>query len=56
MCMGLTFQVADVKKPWIAVERITEKRNYVHFGLAEDDNYIENKTSGDKMYLTPNGR
>ena len=55
-CMGLTFQVADVKKPLVAVKRITEKGNWVVFGPGEEDNYIENKKTGDKMLLTPNGR
>jgi hypothetical protein len=55
-CMGLTFQVADVKKPLVAVKRITEKGNWVVFGPGKEDNYIENKITGDKMLLTPNGR
>jgi len=55
-CMGLTFQVADVKKPLVAVKRITEKGNWVVFGPGKEDNYIENKSTGDKMLLTPNGR
>ena len=54
MCLG--FQVADVKKPLISVKRIVEKGNYVSFGPAEEDNYILNKESGDKMYLKPNGK
>ena len=31
-CLGLNFQVADAKKPLIAVKRITEKGNYVALG------------------------
>jgi len=55
-CMGLNFQVADVKKPLIAVKRITEKGNFVSFGPEKDDNYILNKKTGDKMMLKPSGR
>ena len=55
-CMGLNFQVADVKKPLIAVKRITEKGNFVSFGPEQEDNYILNKKTGDKMMLKPSGR
>ena len=54
--MNLAFQVADVKKPLIAVKRITEKGNHVAFGPQEEDNYILNKTTGQKMMLKPSGR
>ena len=54
MCLG--FQVADVKKPLISVRRIVEKGNHVSFGPRDEDNYIINKSSGDKMMLKPNGR
>ena len=55
-CMGLSFQVADVKKPLRAVKRITEKGNYVAFGQEPEDNYIYNKKSGDEMMLKSNGK
>ena len=55
-CMGLSFQVADVRKPLIAVKRITEKGNHVMFGPNPEDNYIENKKTGDKMQLHSNGK
>ena len=54
--MKLGFQVADVKKPLIAVKRICEKGNLVSFGPKEEDNYIMNKDIKDKMMLKPNGR
>ena len=54
--MCLDFQVADVKKPLIAVKRITEKGNHVTFGPNLEDNYIWNKASGDKMMLKPQGK
>ena len=40
--MGLSFQATDVRKPLLAVKRITEKGNVVQFGPAESDNYIKN--------------
>ena len=54
--MNLGFQVADVKKPLIAVKRITEKGNHVAFGPQEEDNYIWNKATGKKMMLKPRGK
>jgi hypothetical protein len=39
----MSFQVAQVKKPLVAVKRIVEKGNYVCFGPEEGDNYIKNK-------------
>ncbi len=47
--MNLGFQVADVKKPLIAVKRITERGNHVMFGPQQEDNYILNKATGQKM-------
>ena len=54
--LGLSFQVADVRKPLIAVKRITEKGNHVRFGPNPEDNFIENKKTGDKMQLHSNGK
>ena len=54
--MKLGFQVADVKKPLISVRRIVEKGNYVNFGPREEDNFIINRVTGDKMMLRPNGK
>ena len=54
MCLG--FQVADVKKPLISVRRIVEKGSHVCFGPREEDNYIINKKTGDKMMLKANGK
>ena len=53
--MGLNFQVTDVRKPLLAVKRITEKGNVVQFGPAESDNYIKNKLSGKKILLRKKG-
>ena len=41
--MGLAFQVADVKKFFLAVKRCIEKGNHVTFGPKSEDNYIINK-------------
>ena len=54
MCLG--FQVADVQKPLVSVKRIVEKGNYVGFGPGDEDNYILNKSTGDKLILRPNGQ
>ena len=54
--IGLCFQVADVKKPLVSVKRIVEKGNYVNFGPEDEDNFICNKKTGDKLMLRQNGR
>jgi len=54
MCLG--FQVAEVKKPLISVKRIVEKGNFVSFGPKDEDNYILNQVTGDKMMLKSNGK
>jgi hypothetical protein len=54
--MKLGFQVADVKKPLISVKRICEKDNLVSFGPKLEDNFILNRTSGDKLMLKPSGK
>ena len=54
--LGLAFQVTDVHKPLMAVKRISEKGNIVHFGPNNDDNFIKNIATGDKLPLRPNGK
>eukprot|EP00973_Karenia_brevis_P089459 12397849-Karenia_brevis.AAC.1 len=54
--MTLDFQVADVSKPLLAVERIVEKGNIVVFGPGEEWNFIFNRNTEDKVTLKPNGR
>ena len=49
--MSLCFQVTDVKKPLVAVTRICENGNRVCFGPNENDNYIQNVGSGNKIYM-----
>ena len=38
------------------MKRIVEKGNFVSFGPQREDNYILNKSTGDKMMLQPNGK
>ena len=49
--LGMEFQVSEVKKPLAAVWRIAEKGNRVCFGPGEKDNFVENISSGEKMFL-----
>ena len=53
--MSLGFQVADVKKPLVAVKRIVEKGNVVSFGPKEEDNFIRNVESGKKINMVHKG-
>ena len=52
--MKLKFQVADVKKPLMAVKRIVENDNRVVF--AESGSFIINNKTGDKLKLRENGK
>ena len=47
--MSLCFQVTDVRKPLVAVKRIAQKGNVVQFDPAENDNFIQNELSGNKI-------
>jgi len=49
--IGMTFQVANVKKPLIAVKRICEKGNRVSFGPEAEDNFIQNRDNGNKIMM-----
>ena len=53
--LNLKFQVTDVKKPLIAVKRICEKMNIVNFGPGENDNFIQNINTGNKIKLHKRG-
>ena len=54
--LKMKFQVAEVKKPLLAVCRMAEKGNKVMFGPEEGDNFIFNIKSGRKIPLKCNGR
>ena len=47
----MKFQVADVIKPLVSVNKLTEKGNRVCFGPDAEDNYIENKKTKNKIGL-----
>ena len=49
--MRVAFQVAEVAKPLISVKRIIEKGNRVCFGPTENENYIENVGSKERIQL-----
>ena len=53
--MSLGFQVSDVKKPLAAVWRIAEKGNKVQFGPNEEDNFIVNVATGNKVMMKRRG-
>ena len=53
--MGLEFQVSDVKKPLAAVWRIAEKGNLVQFGPRDEDCFIQNNNTGEKVGLRRKG-
>ena len=52
--MRIKFQVADVKKPLMAVKRIVENGNRVVF--SESGSFIINNKTGEKLKLRENGR
>ena len=54
--MNLTFQASDAKKPLLAVRRVVEKGNHVHFGPNPEDCYINNPQSGKRLPLMSDGR
>eukprot|EP00973_Karenia_brevis_P060620 8430855-Karenia_brevis.AAC.1 len=54
--MSINFQVAAVSKPFLAVKGMVEKGNHVSFGPGDKDNFIFNKQTGERLFLTPNGR
>ena len=53
--MEMGFEVTDVKKPLLAVSRICEKGNIVHFGPEPNHNYIKNLIIGERLILKRRG-
>ena len=53
--LGMTFQVAAVKKALAAVWRICRAGNVVQFGEAEEDCYIKHKETGRRVMLKKKG-
>ena len=54
--VGLKFQVTDVIKPLVSVTKLAEKSNLVCFGPEQGDCFVQNKETGQKIRLVPNGR
>ena len=54
--MSLKFQVAAVRKPLIAVRRAVENGNIVQFGDRDEDSFIQNRETKDKIMLKPRGK
>lgn len=50
------FQVADVQKPLMSVQIISDQGNKVFFGPMAGDNYILNPKTGHKIMMISNGR
>ncbi len=53
--VGLGFEVCDVRKPLVAVWRFCEKGNIVQFGPRDEDCFISNIESGDKVFMRRGG-
>ena len=49
--LSMKFQVADVIKPLVSVKKLTDKGNRVCFGPEEEDNFIENKQTKNRIGL-----
>ena len=54
-CIGLDFEVTDVKKPLVAVFRICEKGNLVQFGPKDEDNFVKNIKTQEKIMMKKEG-
>ena len=54
--VSMEFQVSDVRNPRASVARITERVNLVYFGPKEEDNYILNPRTGEKVFRRKKGR
>ena len=53
--MDLGFQVCGVKKPLAVVWRICESGNIVQFGPTDEDCFIVDQQSGDKVFMRREG-
>ena len=54
--VNMLFQVSDVKNPLASVARITEKGNIVQFGPRDEDNYVFNPRTEEKVMMRRKGR
>ena len=53
--MEMGFQVTDVKKPLLSVNRLCEKGNIVQFGCENQHNLVMNVETGERLQLTKRG-
>ena len=54
--VSMRFQVSDARNPLASVARITECGNIVQFGPREEDNYIFNPRTDEKLMMRRKGR
>ena len=54
--VSMRFQVCDARNPLASVARITENGNIVQFGPRDEDNYIFNPKTEDKVMMRRKGR
>ena len=54
--VNMMFQVSDVTNPLASVARITEKGNIVQFGPKDEDNYVFNPSTDEKVLIRRKGR
>ena len=54
--VNMTFQVSDCRNPLASVARITENGNIVQFGPREEDNYIYNPATDEKVVMRRKGK
>ena len=54
--VNMTFQVSECRNPLASVARITENGNIVQLGPRDEDNYIFNPNSQEKVAMRRKGR
>ena len=54
--VAMKFQVSDARHPLASVARITEQGNIVQFGPHQQDNYIYNPNTDEKVLLRRKGK
>ena len=54
--LSVTFQVTDVKKPLIAVDKLAEYGNLVQFGPHPESNFIQSVDGSVKIPMKKKGR
>mgnify|MGYP002811880390 CR=1 FL=1 len=48
---GMKFNVASVKKPLASAVKVVEAGNRISMGPRPDDNFIENRDTGEKLAI-----